>query len=360
MAFDARNGQWCFNPLFDALGRNVSPKVEWDADYECAGDARPRHFAVTPFEVELPAVRVLEQRHVEAALARARADVDGCGGLTLWIDKVTVGIGIDCFREMPKMKRVSRILTRREPESIVAYASQSAAVLGALIRKIGMYEPDLVDLIHACAAHNLDKMHRIGERAFFGAFQGCTRLTEVTLPNTLTHMGDYAFYGCTTLKDVTLPNKLTHIGIEAFRGCTGLTEVTLPNTLVHIGNNAFGRCIGLTEVTLPDTLAHIGDCAFYGCTGLTEVTLPNTLRFVGDGAFAECTRLAAVTLPRGRTCIMSPNAFFNCPWSDAEGLDESDLIDDFEDDSEDDLDPMYESFNSYRHRGPPTHAYRLV
>ena len=295
-----------------------------------AADAEPA-VAEAQCGVELPAVYVLERRHVEAALAGARTDMDDRGGLTLWIHQGTVGIDRDCFGQIPKIDRVSRILTRREPEHIVAHPSPTAAVMGALIRRICLYEPDLVDLIHEYATHNVDKVHCVGERAFrectgltkvtlpstliydiqSGVFFGCTALMEVTLPNTLTHIGNLAFSGCTGLTKAALPNTLTHIGNGAFEGCTGLTEVTLPTRLIHIGNYAFQGCVGLTEVTLPNTLTRIEHRVFSDCTGLMEVTLPNALTHIGASAFRECIGLIEVMLPNTLTHI-EDWAFYGC------------------------------------------------
>ena len=121
----------------------------------------------------------------------------------------------------------------------------------------------------------------IGNRAFIW----CKNLTAITLPATLTHLGDWAFGECEKLTAITLPANLTHIGGNAFEYCRNLTAITLPASLTHIGNRAFEGCKNLTAITLPDTLTHIGDGAFYGC-GLTAITLPAGLTHIGDSAFS--------------------------------------------------------------------------
>ena len=233
-------------------------------------------------EAVLPAVYVVERHHVEAALAGAvRTDADG--GLTLWIHPATLGIQSKCFR---RMRRVSRILTLPEPD-----VSPSATVLGALMRKIVDYEPDLVDLIRVFVTHNGGKVHRVGEQAFAARYRGTaeatcgSRLTEVTLPNSITHIGNDAFYRCSKLTKISLPCSLTHIGDRAFRGCTGLTTVQLPNTVTHIGDFAFHDCTRLVEVTLPDSVTRIGEETFRGCTALTKIAFPNTLTYIEMFAF---------------------------------------------------------------------------
>ena len=117
------------------------------------------------------------------------------------------------------------------------------------------------------------------------AFEDCSSLTAVTIPDSVTTLGMYAFFRCTGLTEVTIPDGVTTIGDSAFSGCTGLTEVTIPDGVTTIGTWAFSNCTGLTEVTIPDGVTTIGTCAFSGCTGLTEVTIPANVTTIGDGAF---------------------------------------------------------------------------
>ena len=73
-----------------------------------------------------------------------------------------------------------------------------------------------------------------------------------------------------------------------YRGCSGLTALTLPDTLTSVDHGAFRGCSGLTALTLPDTLTSIGAYVFGECKGLTSITLPDTLTTVGDGVFYHC------------------------------------------------------------------------
>ena len=106
-----------------------------------------------------------------------------------------------------------------------------------------------------------------------GAFDYCTGLTSVTIPNSVTRIGDYAFRKCTGLTSIEIPNSITSIGREAFNECSGLTSVTIPNSVTGIGDGAFNGCSGLTSVTIPNSVTSIGDGAFNGCSGLTSVTI---------------------------------------------------------------------------------------
>jgi len=88
----------------------------------------------------------------------------------------------------------------------------------------------------------------------------------------VTGIGNYAFSGCTGLTSVTIPNSVTSIGKSAFSYCSGLTSVTIPNSVTGIGNYAFRGCTGLTSVTIPNSVTSIGNYAFYGCSGLKVLT----------------------------------------------------------------------------------------
>ena len=105
------------------------------------------------------------------------------------------------------------------------------------------------------------------------AFDGCSSLTSVTIPNSVTSIGDEAFKGCSSLTSVTIPESVTSIGDEAFKGCSSLTSVTIPESVTSIGYNAFQGCSSLTSVTIPESVTSIGDNAFQGCSSLTSVTI---------------------------------------------------------------------------------------
>ena len=100
----------------------------------------------------------------------------------------------------------------------------------------------------------------IGNRAF----NGCSRLTSLNLPASITRIGDYAFYCCSGLTSLTLPAGITEIGYSAFCGCSGLTSLNLPAGITSIGDDAFYGCSGLTSITLPAGITEIGGSAFNG------------------------------------------------------------------------------------------------
>jgi hypothetical protein len=204
-----------------------------------------------------------------------------------------------------------------------------------------------------------------------GAFQECSGLTSIEIPNSVTSIGEWAFasvlnivysgsatgspWGAISINgyvdgyfvysdetktnllacssaatgDITIPNSVTSIGDYAFDGCSSLTSVTIPNSVTSIGDYAFEYCSGLTSInvetnnpnycsvegvlfnkdktrliqyprgkqgayTIPNSVTSIGDEAFLGCRGLTSVTIGNSVTSIGDEAFAGCDGLTSV------------------------------------------------------------------
>jgi hypothetical protein len=146
----------------------------------------------------------------------------------------------------------------------------------------------------------------IGDRAF----QDCTNLTNVTIPDCVASIGQDAFGGCCGLTNVTIPQGVTSIGQGAFGGCYSLTKVTIPDSVTSIGQNAFRGCYSLTNVTIPNNVSSIGDGAFEG-TSLTDITIPNSVTNIGNFAFYYCSNLTSVTIGSGVSSI-GREAFWRC------------------------------------------------
>ncbi len=137
------------------------------------------------------------------------------------------------------------------------------------------------------------------------------QITDLVIPNSVTSIGYYAFSGCSGLISVTIPNSVTNIGTSAFYGCSALTSITIPNSVTSIGVFAFFDCSRLTSVTIGNSVTSIGDYAFSGCSGLTSVTIPNSVTSIGEYAFCGCSGLTSVTIPNSVTSI-GRSAFSGC------------------------------------------------
>ena len=142
------------------------------------------------------------------------------------------------------------------------------------------------------------KVTSIGEYTFWHC-----DITSVTIPNSVTNIGDFAFDMCNRMTSLTIPNSVTSIGIYAFERCSRLTSVTIGNSVTSIGDHAFYYCTRMTSVSIGNSVTSIGDCAFDECSRLTSVTIGNSVTSIGICAFKDCSGLTSVTIPNSVTSI---------------------------------------------------------
>lgn len=142
------------------------------------------------------------------------------------------------------------------------------------------------------------------------AFSRCSRLTSVTIPNSVTTIEDYAFFR-TGLTSIVIPSSVTTIGDHAFNECENLTSVTIPDSVTRIGGSAFEKCESLTSITIPDSVTELGGQAFRDCYSLSSIRLPQYIKEIEPYMFDFCYSLDNVIIPEGVTSI-STAAFENC------------------------------------------------
>ena len=126
------------------------------------------------------------------------------------------------------------------------------------------------------------------------AFNGCTSLTNITIPDSVTSIGRNAFRGCSSLTNIIIPNSVTSIGHGAFYGCSSLTNVIIPDSVTYIGYDAFCFCISLTNIIIPDSNASIGGGAFRSCSSLKNITIPKSVAKMGSYVFSGCLSLKTI------------------------------------------------------------------
>ena len=141
-----------------------------------------------------------------------------------------------------------------------------------------------------------------------GVFEG-SNIKSIVFPNTVFSIGYNTCKDCTALTSVTFAenSELTQIALSAFEGCTALKEIALPNTVTKIQARAFYGCSALTEVDLPDELLKIGGNAFSECTALKKITIPAKLDLYfinrGDSPLTLVPSLEQIVFEEGREAI---------------------------------------------------------
>ncbi|MDY3250057.1 MAG: leucine-rich repeat domain-containing protein [Candidatus Choladocola sp.] len=241
----------------------------------------------------LPTVEEMEDAGDEKVDEVYAAVQDVCDALdelsTEELDQIT---GLDKLADLLEWF-TGPVSTFTEPTDADYFVFDNGTIKGLTIKGNELTEiviPDTIDGV---------KVTSIGDRAF----EYCTGLTSITIPNSVISIGNRAFFERTGLTSITIPNSVTSIGNQAFYGCTGLTSITIPNSVTSIGNQVFYGCTDLTSITIPNGVTSIGNQVFYGCTSLTSITIPNSVTSIGNQAFYECTSLTSIEIPSNVTSI---------------------------------------------------------
>ena len=283
----------------------------------------------------------------------------GCTNLeTINIPASVMFVGSDAFYQCDSLKSVT-IESFAELEDAGLYITKDSIryeIYQKNHAKVAkrFYSGDVV-IPASFTAGNTFEVSIIGEEAF----QSCSALTSVTIPEGVEIIGSYAFGYCENLKAIEIPKSVKNIKSHAFHG-TSLKSITIPSTVTDVAYNAFTDCDSLTSVTIETnadissaglsftkdgfrydvlsrkeaalgrgnysgdfvvpttvtagntfTITGIGDHAFYGCKSLKSVTIPAGITSIGSSAFHNCDSLASIVIPEGVTKIGS-EAFYNC------------------------------------------------
>lgn len=182
-----------------------------------------------------------------------------------------------------------------------------------------------------------DSVTHIGKQAF----RGCSGLTSLTVGNSLKNVYDWAFYGCDALSvvnisdigawlgidfenefanplfwadklllngeeitSVEIPESVTSVSAAALKGCDCLISITIPNSVTSIGSYAFSGCESLVSVTIPNTVTSIGHFAFASCKSIESVSIPASVKSVGIGAFRLCDQLKNLRIEDGEEALI--------------------------------------------------------
>ena len=278
----------------------------------------------------------------ESVTSIGESAFSGCSGLTsITIPEGVTSIGYDAFYDCRNLKKVINysdldIQKGSWDNGYVAYYADRVINLDEVVdgyafkTKDGVY--NLIGYIGDDTELTLPtdyqgENYQIGEDAFYG----CISITSITIPNSVTSIGDRAFYDCRNLKKVINYSDLDIqkgwdngyvayyadrvINLDevidgyAFKTKDGVhnlidymgddTELTLPADYqgenYQIGDDAFYGCINITSITIPNSVTSIGDRAFENCSGITSITIPNSITEIGHETFIGCDELFQVT-----------------------------------------------------------------
>lgn len=174
--------------------------------------------------------------------------------------------------------------------------------------------PNSIKRIGICAFQNCESLQFITVPSKVTeisnqVFDGCAQLKECILPEGLQKIASFAFNNCKSLQTITIPKTVSEIGSDAFARCHKLKDCNLPESIQKLGSSLFWECRALTSITLPTNISEIKKELFKGCTNLTEVNLPKGLQKIGEAAFENCKSLQALYIPETVNAIEESSSF---------------------------------------------------
>lgn len=145
-----------------------------------------------------------------------------------------------------------------------------------------------------------------------GAFLDCISLTKINLPNSLETIRSFAFSGCSNMISFTLPESLTTLENAVFNGCSNLSSInTIPKGVNIISKELFENCNSLSSITLHEGIRRIEQDAFCNCENLSSLTIPNSVAIIEKGAFSGCKSITSIIIPEG-VIVLEQRTFHEC------------------------------------------------
>ena len=139
----------------------------------------------------------------------------------------------------------------------------------------------------------------------------CHTVRKMSIPSSVTKIGEYAFCKCKNLTSIELPSGVTSLGRNAFRNCTNLSSLTLPSSVKEIWSDAFWGCESLTSITLPSGVENVWSDTFRDCKSLKSITLPSDLKQIEGDAFKGCNSLTSIYAFMKKPCEIQETTFDN-------------------------------------------------
>ena len=235
--------------------------------------------------------------------------------------------------------RLKRIM-KEEIIDGIKYRLDEYNFTAEVVKKSGGYDGDII--IPETVDFN-DDSYRVTSIEY-SAFENCSSLTSIVIPDIVTSIGRGAFRNCCSLTDITIPDSVTSIDSETFNNCSSLTSIVvakgntiydsrencnaiikkstntlicgcqntaIPDSVMSIGAYAFKGRSSLIKITIPDSITSIGWGAFDGCFNLKSIAIPGRVNSIGGKAFHNCSSLTEITIP-DKVAIIDSGTFENC------------------------------------------------
>ena len=191
----------------------------------------------------------------------------GCSGLTsLTIGKSVASIGYDAFNGCNNLKELNWNAINCTSNGNMSTSNIEHVTIGPEVEVLPYY------------------------------FVSGSKITEVSVPNSVTAINGEAFSYCSNLTSIEIPNSVTLIGSSVFQNCSSLTNIELPNSITNIYRMTFYGCSELKSINIPDSVKTIGVHAFNNCSSLMRVNIPSSVVAIGGNAFINCNALSKVII----------------------------------------------------------------
>lgn len=179
-----------------------------------------------------------------------------------------------------------------------------------LLRKDGTNTTAYVNRPYSSSVQKIE----LGSGTHIGnyAFQFCTSLKSITIPNSTLTINQYAFSNCFALKHVSFPSGITNVASYSFNLCANLATISIPSTVTTIATSAFKYCRSLATISIPSGVTSLSTYAFDSCTSLKSVSIPSGVTTISQHAFSSCYSLKNIEMPNGQLTKIDSYAFQYC------------------------------------------------